>query len=35
MATPFVLGIVIELLGDDAEMLSIKDWVRSGSSYEA
>ena len=31
MATPSLLGRVIELQGHDTKILSIRDWVRSGT----
>ena len=34
VATPSLLGRVIELQGQDAKILSIWDWVRSGTSNE-
>ena len=34
MATPFLLGIVIELQGQDLEILSIRDRVRLGPGDE-
>ena len=34
MATPSLLGRVIELQGQDAEILSIRDRVRSGTCEE-
>ena len=34
MATPSLLGRVIELQGQDAEMLSVRDWVQLGTGDE-